>query len=42
MFTKEYLYNNIEVLKSSSEIALWFVLNNYYLSLYCLVYVMFL
>ena len=28
MFTKEYLYNNIEVLKSSSENALWFVLNN--------------
>jgi hypothetical protein len=28
VFTKEYLYNNIEVLKSSSENALWFVLNN--------------
>jgi hypothetical protein len=28
VFTKEYLYNNIEVLKSSSENVLWFVLNN--------------
>jgi hypothetical protein len=37
VFTKEYLYNNIEVLKSSSENALWFVLNNVVLFSICYV-----
>jgi hypothetical protein len=37
VFAKNYIFENVEVLKSSSEIALWFIVKILYLILYCLV-----